>query len=407
VENLISREALSGSLERFQPRFGIVTGASETISKIKAPRIAKAIKTSRKQNLPAWSTLASAGTTASRRLVRNILTPRFAMHLVAITLVGVIVLTGSGANAKMAKTSLVASVPGRVSVLDTSSQASVVAEVAKKANLVVAPEADHTATRLSSQVALPTTTDDSLAKRTVVETAGAATRTITSYSVANGDTLSTIASRFGITTDTLKWANSLADVDSLSPGQSLTILPVSGLLYTVKAGDSPESLAGAYQANAAQIVSYNNAEVKGLSAGQQIIIPDGVRVDAPKTVARVASVPSAARSNIAPTLTRYAFGGNGYAYGYCTYYVAGRRSVPSGWGNANTWYYAAQSSGFRVGSTPVPGAIAWTSAGYYGHVAYVEQVSGGQVLVSEMNFNGNWNRVTSRWASASSFRYIY
>jgi surface antigen len=87
--------------------------------------------------------------------------------------------------------------------------------------------------------------------------------------------------------------------------------------------------------------------------------------------------------------------------------VASHRSVPSNWGNANAWYYNAQASGFSVGSVPVPGAIAWTGAGYYGHVAYVEGVSGGMVTVSEMNYNGNWDRVTSRTVPASSFRYIY
>jgi len=60
-----------------------------------------------------------------------------------------------------------------------------------------------------------------------------------------------------------------------------------------------------------------------------------------------------------------------------------------------------------VGSTPVPGAIAWSGAGYYGHVAYVEGVSGGMVTVSEMNYNGGWNRVSSRTVSAGTFHYIY
>jgi surface antigen len=114
-----------------------------------------------------------------------------------------------------------------------------------------------------------------------------------------------------------------------------------------------------------------------------------------------------ASTGTAPALTRYAFSGNGYAYGYCTYYVASPPQHPGNWGNANAWYYNAQASGFSVGSAPVPGAIAWTGAGYYGHVAYVESVSGGMVTVSEMNFNGGWNRVSSRTVPASSFRYIY
>jgi surface antigen len=218
-----------------------------------------------------------------------------------------------------------------------------------------------------------------------------------------------VANKFNITSSTLKWANNLDDADMIKPGQVLTILPVSGLLYTVGAGDTADSIAGAFSANAAQILSFNNAEVKGLSAGMKIIVPDGVKREAPKaTPAPVSSFGRVAgASTSAPQLTNYGFSGNGYSYGYCTYYVASRRSVPSNWGNANAWYYNAQASGFSVGSTPVPGAIAWTGAGYFGHVAYVESVSGGMVTVSEMNFNGGWNRVSSRTVSAGSFRYIY
>jgi surface antigen len=97
---------------------------------------------------------------------------------------------------------------------------------------------------------------------------------------------------------------------------------------------------------------------------------------------------------------------NRYAYGNCTYYVAGRRNVPSNWGNARTWYPRAAAAGWRVGATPAIGAIAWTPNGWYGHVALVEGINGNQVLVSEMNYNG-WNRVDRRWAPASSFKYIY
>jgi surface antigen len=150
-------------------------------------------------------------------------------------------------------------------------------------------------------------------------------------------------------------------------------------------------------------LSYNNAEVKGLQVGTKIIIPDGVKSE-PKPV--TANVQAPAASAYVP-LTHFAYAGNGYAYGYCTWYVANRRSIPSFWGNANQWYYNAQASGFSVGYSPAPGAIAWTGSGYYGHVAYVESVSGGSVTVSEMNYNGNWGRVTWRTVPASSFRYIY
>lgn len=97
---------------------------------------------------------------------------------------------------------------------------------------------------------------------------------------------------------------------------------------------------------------------------------------------------------------------NGYAWGNCTWYVASRRQVPAHWGNARNWYYAARAAGWPVGDKPAVGAIAWTPAGFFGHVALVEQVRGNQVLISEMNYTrvGLYHQ---RWVNASEFRYIY
>jgi surface antigen len=297
------------------------------------------------------------------------------------------------------------------STLDPAAAASVSADMAATNSMLITSEASRTATKKNEQVALLSADDDALAKRQVVSTAGNATRDTQSYTVEAGDTLSGIAGKFGVTTGTIKWANSMDDADFVKPGQALTILPVSGLLYTITPGDTADSLASAYQANAAQILSYNNAEVKGLAVGSQIIIPDGVKQDAPKPVVSTGRVAGASTSRSAsasaPSLTRYAFSGNGYSHGYCTYYVASRRNVPGSWGNASTWYYNAQASGFGTGSAPAAGAIAWSGGGYYGHVAYVESVNGGMVTVSEMNYNGGWNRVSSRTVPAGTFRYIY
>lgn len=100
--------------------------------------------------------------------------------------------------------------------------------------------------------------------------------------------------------------------------------------------------------------------------------------------------------------------GNNYSYGYCTWYVKNRRpDIPNSLGNANEWLYNAQAYGFSTGSSPVVGAVAQTSAGGLGHVAYVEAVYGdGKILVSEMNYQG-WNILSTRVTSASEFNYIY
>jgi hypothetical protein len=97
---------------------------------------------------------------------------------------------------------------------------------------------------------------------------------------------------------------------------------------------------------------------------------------------------------------------NTYARGNCTWYVATKRAVPNHWGNAKYWLSRARAAGYATGAIPVPGAIAQTTAGWAGHVAYVEAVQGDNVLVSEMNYRGLY-RIDQRWAPASSFNYIY
>jgi CHAP domain len=102
-------------------------------------------------------------------------------------------------------------------------------------------------------------------------------------------------------------------------------------------------------------------------------------------------------------------GSNHFAYGYCTWYVANRRNVP--WfGNAIEWWPNAPPYGYAEGQTPVVGAIMVTRESGWGHVAYVESVSGdGSWTVSEMNFAG-WNvisRRTLRPGQAPVLGFIY
>lgn len=111
------------------------------------------------------------------------------------------------------------------------------------------------------------------------------------YTIEPGDTVSSVAKKFGISTDTIKWANDLENVNSLKPGQTLKILPVSGVAYTVKSGDTLESVAKKYQAEAQAILDFPFNDVPDdfkLKIGQVLIVPDGVP---PETAAPVQKRP--------------------------------------------------------------------------------------------------------------------
>lgn len=80
-------------------------------------------------------------------------------------------------------------------------------------------------------------------------------------------------------------------------------------------------------------------------------------------------------------------GDNQFPWGTCAWYVAQRRYIP--WGeNDKSWLANARAFGFRTGSVPRPGAIMVIHRRGRRHVAYVEEVRGNQVVISEMNSTG-------------------
>ncbi len=97
------------------------------------------------------------------------------------------------------------------------------------------------------------------------------------YTVTSGDTISTIARRFGVNVGTVLWANDLTIRTMIRPGSSLKIPPVSGILHTVKKGDTLQKIALVYKAEAEKIDAFNNLGGGAtLSVGNEIMIPDGI-----------------------------------------------------------------------------------------------------------------------------------
>lgn len=96
------------------------------------------------------------------------------------------------------------------------------------------------------------------------------------YEVQGGDTLSNIAQRYNLKLNTILWANGLSAKSIIRPGQKITLLPVDGVLYTVKKGDTVSRIAALHESDAQKIIEYNDiADPTKIHAGDAIIIPDG------------------------------------------------------------------------------------------------------------------------------------
>lgn len=109
------------------------------------------------------------------------------------------------------------------------------------------------------------------------------------YKVEKGDTISTIANKFGISGETVKWANDLTS-DNITVGDELKILPVTGISYKVHKGDTVYSIAKAFDTDPQKIVDFPfndfaNPETFSLVEGQLLLVPDGVK---PSEIQRVA-----------------------------------------------------------------------------------------------------------------------
>lgn len=108
---------------------------------------------------------------------------------------------------------------------------------------------------------------------------------ISIYVVREGDTLSQIAEMFDVTVNTIKWGNDLSS-NTLRPGDTLVILPISGVKHTVVKGDTLASIAKKYKGDVSEISAYNNVpKGSSLAVGSVIIVPDGeVSVSSPSFV---------------------------------------------------------------------------------------------------------------------------
>jgi len=222
------------------------------------------------------------------------------------------------------------------------------------------------------------------------------------YVVEKGDTITTIANKFGIHVATILDRNNLKvdDIENIKSGQTI-IIP------SKDTSDSKQWLADLNykkeEERKAAIALEQKKQAEALKKQQLALKAANDR----NTVVRNTSSSRTTAKNNQVSSSRSS---NTYAYGYCTWYAAQKRpDIPNRLGNGGAWYSNAQSQGLATGQTPQAGAVVVTGESWVGHVAYVESVNGNTITVSEMNYEG-WNKVSTRTinASASTIKgYIY
>lgn len=178
----------------------------------------------------------------------------------------------------------------------------IAASVAQATDLAVAPNVAELAvsTRVQSEYQNASGDTSTISKPAIVQLSSAS-RNITSYAVQEGDTVASIALKFGVSENTIKWANNLTG-NTVAAGSTIEILPRDGIAYTVKSGDTIEKIAEKYKSDVSVITTYNDLEINGLTQGLKVIIPNG-------------SLPENERPGYVAPVTYYASSSNGFVSG--------------------------------------------------------------------------------------------
>ena len=198
------------------------------------------------------------------------------------------------------------------------------------------------------------------------------------YEVKSGDTVSSIAERFGVSVDTIIWENNFAsDKVKIKAGQVLRVLPASGILHAVKRGETIYSIAKKYDVSAQAVVdwpynTFTNDETFALAVGQTLMVPDGVM---PK------------KEPVAP---RY-FAKVSPEVGIVT--GTGQFVWPAG-GQITQWY-RAWHRGIDIANRSLPGiaaadsgtviVVGWPAPWAYGKRVLIDHGNGYQTLYAHLN----------------------
>ena len=198
---------------------------------------------------------------------------------------------------------------------------------------------------------------------------------ISVYVVRAGDSLSEIAGMFGVTSNTILWANDLPRASAIKPGDSLIILPIAGVRHVVKSGDTLSTIAKKYKGNAEEILSYNQLQNDtDLVVGDTLVIPGGAL--------HVASVPLSTKtasknSSVKNTATGASSLSHPIPGAVKTQGIHGSNGVDFGAGIGTTVRAAAS------GQVIVAKSTGWN--GGYGNYIVIKHANGTQTLYAHLS----------------------
>jgi murein DD-endopeptidase MepM/ murein hydrolase activator NlpD len=206
---------------------------------------------------------------------------------------------------------------------------------------------------------------------------------IITYTVQPGDNVETIAQRFGVLPTTVVWSNNEVEEnpDLLRVGQELLILPVDGILYTVKANDTLSGIAERFKVKAEDIIRSplnNLADGTNLIPGMRLVIPGGVKPFVPKVVQpQVVSRPAPGRRYVGPAPSFFASGAFAWpTRGYISQYF---RTYHRGLDIANAigTPIAASDGGYVT-------FAGWSNIGY-GYMVQIDHGNGFSTLYAHLS----------------------